>query len=252
MPDVPPVGGTADALKRSLSRTTLRTYEYRWKAFCHWCDEGRLRSLPADGETVAAYLRHRAKSLYIRSVTELRSAITDAHRKSGFDDPCATEPVRAATEDLCRAKPGISLQTLDAAELDAIRATACNRRRHGAGLESAEAARRRGLADIALCSLMYATQLSAYQAAALKWRDVHKRGEKEAWLNVARGRADHHRPAEAVVITGQLVLDLEQIRNGAKPGAKVFGLRRNAIMMRLTAAGQAARTAGEHGTALSE
>ena len=73
-----------------------------------------------------------------------------------------------------RAAPQHQARALGLAELAAIRATACQPRRgrQTGRAESGERARRRGLADIALCSALFFAGLRRAEAAARAWGDV--------------------------------------------------------------------------------
>ena len=194
-----------------------------WRAFCGWCDGRGAAHLPARAETVAAYLKEASQSRKLDAINGRLYAIRDAHLWAGYDDPCATSLVQATMCDIRQAASGFTPKSLNPATLEAIRFTATMPRLSARGRESDALAVKRGPVDIALCSVVYAAQLSVFQAAALKWRDVEVHGEDEATLTVKSG-TDDHGSAECREIAGQAVRDLEAIRGDARPEDSVFGL----------------------------
>ena len=74
--------------------------------------------------------------------------------------------------------PQRQARALGLAELAAVRATASQPRtgRQSGRTESKERARRRGLADIALCAALFYAGLRRSEAAALAWGDVEAAG----------------------------------------------------------------------------
>lgn len=91
------------AVKAARSRNTQRAYASAWRQWSSWCDLRGFCSLPADPQTVAAYLTDRAKEG--RSVSTLdiaRAAIRSAHRDSALDDPTANPGVELVLKGLKR------------------------------------------------------------------------------------------------------------------------------------------------------
>ncbi len=76
----------ADAFARqSLSQATLRAYRADWQHFLAWCRTKRLASLPAEPQTLAAYLASQVTT-HSRSTIERRIvAIGQAHKIAGHD-----------------------------------------------------------------------------------------------------------------------------------------------------------------------
>ena len=216
-------------------------FRERWGPFRRWCEESGASCLPASAETVASYLRHHAGSFTFCSLENVKCAIARTHLEAGHENPCATALVREVFAELRRANTNPTPQTIDAAMVAEVRASACESRRRGMGIESAETAQRRGLVDIALCSFFQATGFSCGQAAALEWRELETCGEDRMRLVLQRGQNDSSQGAKFVTITGQAVRDLEAIRRDSGQQEKVFGLGEHAIRARLRTAANAAQ-----------
>ena len=123
----------------------------------------------------------------------------------------------------------------------AIRATACSRRTGPGGrTESADRAMRRGLVDIALCSVMSDAGLRRSEASALLWADVDKAEDGSGRLTVRHSKTDKEGEGAVVAITVRAMADLEAMRNGAGSEEPVFGLSEQQINRRIKAAAQAA------------
>ena len=206
-----------------LSAKTVCLRAGYWQAFCTWCDRRGMEKLPASAETVAKYLREGSEATSMEKIYNKRYAIREAHLKAKHDDPCATPLVEATIRDIRQTIAGFLPKSLNPAALTAIRATAALPRPTGRGQESGEVARKRGLVDMALCSVVHAAGLSVEQAVSLKWRDVEKPGEDEAKLTVKSGTGLHG-SAKIREIAGQAVRDLEAIRGDARSEDSVFGL----------------------------
>lgn len=129
--------------------------------------------------------------------------------------------------------------------LDAIRATACQGRVGGGPVrrrrETAVAARRRGLVDIALCSVMRDALLRREEAAALTWADLTSQEDGSGRLAVRRSKTDQEAAGALLYLGPRAMRDLDAIRppEGA-PGDGVFALSAGQISRRIAAAARAA------------
>ena len=74
-------------IRASKAENTLRGYRADWQAFCSWCEEQRLSALPANPETVAAYIAECAGRLKVGSIQRRINAIAEAHKALGLDPP---------------------------------------------------------------------------------------------------------------------------------------------------------------------
>lgn len=80
---------------------TLRMYESIWRAFLAWCATNGHEALPANSQTVAAYLESLKKLNRAKKTIELhRSAIGYRHELNGLTNPTKSEPFRNALIDL--------------------------------------------------------------------------------------------------------------------------------------------------------
>jgi integrase len=72
------------------AKNTQRAYLSDWKQFLAWCSKRNKSPLPASPNDVATYLRFAAEKLklHISTVTRRTSAITEAHKRNGFESPC--------------------------------------------------------------------------------------------------------------------------------------------------------------------
>ena len=111
-------------------------------------------------------------------------------RRRGDDEGAGPDP------------PGAQRQAapLHAEALAAIRATAFTcRRTRGGHTETAEYARRRGLGDVALASVMRDGLLRVSEAAALRWGDVELAGDGSGRIRIPESKTDQE--AEGVCCT---------------------------------------------------
>ena len=75
---------------------TVRLYAADWLAFISWCRAARRSSLPADGETLTAYLLATAAGTSRGTVGRKRAAIRAMHRQNGLPPPALNPSARAA------------------------------------------------------------------------------------------------------------------------------------------------------------
>ena len=181
------------ASAKSLASNTRRAYDSAWKFFVAWCREKGCQALPADAETVAAYLVNRVdQGLSMSTLQQDRTAIRYRHEAQGFENPTSSPGVRRVLRDLARRErdsPSVrgrgQATGLTADHLAEIRANACIPRTSAKGRrESEEAARRRGAIDIALISVMRDALLRRSEAVRLLWRDVEFREDRTALVTI--------------------------------------------------------------------
>ena len=200
------------ALSASLAPSTRRAYLGHWQAFETWATARGYTARPAG--TVAAHL---AASAGVSTLRVRRAAIGAAHRAMGLSDPAASELVKRALGGLVRQLGAAPHQAapLTAAALDAIRATACLSRTGGRirpRHESAAAAKRRGLADIALCSVMRDALLRRQEAASLVWGDIAGEADGSGRLTVRRAKNDQEANGTLLYLGRQTMRDLAAIK----------------------------------------
>lgn len=212
----------------------------QWFNFVSWCEQKGCASLPASTETTLAYLKERAASVSDRTLVRVKQAIRLQHAHAGLNDPFDDSTVREALKNLRddRYAP-FDNKTFDRRWIDSIRATALQPRPRIRGSEPPDSARHRGLVDIALCSVLHATTLTAEQVAELRWDDLKQIDEDRMQITL-RARKDRQRPQPSVTVTGQVVRDLQAIRFDAGTDEKVFNLKAASVRMRVRKATQAA------------
>ena len=139
-----------------------------------------------------------------------------------------------------KARPPRQVGALTTGVLAAINETACIPRiGRGGLLEYPEAARRRGLVDIALCRVLSDAGLRRSEAAALVWDDVDVWDDGSGRLTVRRSKTDAG--ARTVYVTPAAVAALAAIRpEDGDVAAPVFGLSVSSISRRVKAAAMAA------------
>ena len=163
---------------------TRRAYHGHWERFRRWAQEQGL-GLP-DGLDVALgdYLVHLAEQgRRMATIRQARAAIVKGAELTGWPRPDGPD-VAEMVGGLARLLRGPQKQAapLSAEVLAAVRATALAPRwTRGGHTETAECARRRGLLDVALASVMRDGLLRVSEAAALRWGDV------ELWRTAAGG-----------------------------------------------------------------
>src|SRR5215469_2708764 len=89
-------------IKASKAENTLRGYRADWREFNGWCEMHDQSSLPATGDTVAAYIAECAQHLKPGSIRRRLNAITEAHRAVGLDSPTHSGIVRNVVKGIRR------------------------------------------------------------------------------------------------------------------------------------------------------
>ena len=137
------------------------------------------------------------------------------------------------------AAPQRQARALGLAELAAIKATACQPRtgRQSGRTESPERARGRGLADSALCAVLFYAGLRRSEAAALAWGDIEASADGTGLLAVRRSKTDPEAEGSVRYLPRAAMEALAAIRPGdAGPDDPVFGLSGRQVGRRVAAA----------------
>ena len=242
-------GAAAD---NGRAANTTASYRSAWAAWQAWADEAGIAALPASPAAVAAYLTQRAAAGAKLSTVKLaKAAIAAIHKEAGADNPCAAPLVSQAVRELARAADDAGqaapkqAAALTGDALAAIRATATAPRKGRAGrLETADSARRRGLVDIALCTVMADGGLRRSEAAALVWGDVARAGDGSGRVTIRQSTTNGKGADAVVAVTARAMADLDAIRDGAGDDDAVFGLSAPQIHRRLKRAATAAGLGG--------
>ena len=236
----------ASVLGHEISENTRRNYDSQWRRFTVWAREKGIRTLPADPLQVAAYLaerleRHGHKPATLQTAA---AAIRFMHRDRGLPDPCESADVRNTLRS-ARRKAGMEqkqAEGLTDEALEAIVATACLRRRWSdRRTESAEAAKRRGMLDIAIVRVMRDALLRVSEAAELLWEDIVEEEAGTGRLLIRRSKTDPEGEGAVAFLSASTMQSLRAIRAGAPDDGRVIGLSAGSISRRI---GQAALAAG--------
>lgn len=83
---------------------TQRAYASDWKQFLSWCKRRKKDPLPANPDDIALYIRHCAEKqrLKISTVQRRLSAISEAHKRNGFETPTTEWVVKNTLKRLRR------------------------------------------------------------------------------------------------------------------------------------------------------
>lgn len=182
----------ADAFARqSLSKATLRAYRADWQHFLAWCRSKRLASLPAEPQTLAAYLASQVTT-HSRSTIERRIvAIGQAHKIAGHDWRPSHPIIRATLKGMFRThgRPQVKAAALGREEVVAL-LSACT---------GSFAARR----DRTMFLLAFAGALRRSELAAIRVEDLRFTRENLR-LFLPRSKTDgENRGAEIGIAPGR-------------------------------------------------
>ena len=166
-----------------------------------------------------------------------------AHQLAGFPTPAG--PVTAAALlGIGRSNGAAQGQAapLTAEGLAAIRATAhLPRRGRGGGPETAAFARRRGLVDVAIASVIRDGLLRVSETVALAWADVAPAPDGSGVATVRRSKTDSESQGQAVYLGEAAMTALAAIRPAdVDEAAPIFGLSVRHLPRRIQAMARAA------------
>ncbi|MCY4564351.1 MAG: hypothetical protein OXE40_07695, partial [Gammaproteobacteria bacterium] len=249
--DAPGTSSGASAAGAVRGRGTLPTpkppkgYQLHWQRFFDWCKARNEQPWPARPELVADYLKERTDRFSFGTLVKIRSVIATTHRSASLNDPCSSWLVKETLAELARVigwerdqSINISGRLLDPTQFDAIRAAARKPRLCGKGVERPDNARRRGLVDLALCSLVLEAGLQCGQAVALEWQDLKADTGGKATITV-RSRSDG--AGTAVEISKRAHGDLAAIKpEGVGENQKIFAICARQMARRVRAAAEGA------------
>ena len=101
---VRPLDLCAKAARGALSANTERARRSDFEIFQGWCMERGESALPADPETVAAFVESMAETRAPATVSRYVASIAAAHRTAGAGEHATAEPVRLALQRMHRQK----------------------------------------------------------------------------------------------------------------------------------------------------
>jgi site-specific recombinase XerD len=120
-PALPPLDQVREYIRASKAENTIRGYRADWRSFCGWTDARGLCAMPANPETVAAFIADCAGRLKVGSVQRRLNAIAEAHKAVGLESPTHSAIVANTMKGIRRTKGTAPVQKA-AALTDDIRA----------------------------------------------------------------------------------------------------------------------------------
>ena len=199
---------------------------------------------PADPEALAAFVAYLAAAGAKPSTIQTDLAgVSAAHRLAGVrPNPATTADVRAAYQRAHRGfreAGGTVRQSIGITDevMARIEEAAYRPRPRGNGVEPPATAKARAEFDIAIIRTMRDTLARVSEAAAFTWGQIERRPDGSATIAFRRPKTDADTTAYLAPIT---VAALDAIRRGAADNESVFGLSKNRIKHRITAAAKAA------------
>ena len=88
----------------SIPENTRRAYASDWNHYRNWCQKRSRVPLPANADTVAAYLTALAKSHAVSTIRRRLSMVTKVHRVTGKPNPAADPRVKQLWRGILRTK----------------------------------------------------------------------------------------------------------------------------------------------------
>ncbi len=232
-----------NAERFGLAESTRRVYESQWRSWRDWAEYREVPALPAHPDMLRAYMAERAEfGVSLKTLRVAAAAIARIHSLNDLPNPI-DDGVRRTLRDLGqqyrreqKQAPGLTEVAMAAVKV----ATLQPRRKRYGHMESAEEALQRGLADIAMLSLMRDALLRVSEAAALIWEDISDEPDGTGRLLIRRSKTDREGRGAVAFISSPTMRDLESIRNGARPEDSIFGLSTRQMRRRIKAAAAAA------------
>ena len=232
-----------NAERLGLADSTRRVYESQWRNWRDWAGYRGVSELPAHPDMVRAYMAERAEfGVSTKTLRVAASAIAHIHSLNGLPNPI-DDSVRRTLKDLGQQYHRGQRQAAGLTEvaMAAVKVAVLQPRRKKYGhMESVEEARRRGMADIAMMSLMRDALLRVGEAADLRWEDLARERDGTGRLLIRRSKTDREGQGAVAFVSAPTMNALADVRNGAGPGDSVFGLSARQMRRRIKAAAECA------------
>ena len=244
----------SEVAEESRAKTTRYQQGQQWNTFEEWCQARGFQSLPADPETVAVFIF--TQGLVGKKPNTLRgyaSSIAAEHRSAKYDSPCNDRVAMVIKGFVNRAKEAGQREKrakpLTAADLEQIRETARKPRKTERGMEHSRNARRRGLVDIALISVMRDALLRRSEAAEILWKHIVTEPDGSGRLTIPWSKTDQEGEGVVLYLGPPTMKALDKIRprqqllpkeEKDEGEEKVFDLKPATISERIAAAALAA------------
>lgn len=242
------LGKVKEAYDNANSEGTRNLYAKHWSYFVAWCEENDVQHLPAEPLTIAVYITERASEVAISTINIALAAIRSYHEDADLTSPTTDLSVRRVKHGLTNTYPSAATQVpaLDHQALADIIAAA-PRPKEG---ESHARAERRAAFDIALISFMRDSMVRRSEAAAAKWKHIHRTREGQFVLEIPSSKTDQIGKGAFVFLSNGTVQNLAimlRVRGGEhpKPDDSIFGIGERQIANRIKAAAKHANLGPE-------
>ena len=208
------------------SANTLRTYATQFGLFARWCARRYTISVPADPQTVRAYLESRsAEGVSASTLRTGVAAIAAAHISEGHPDPTRDDVVRLALRRFTKAArlrngPPAQAAPLTYIQLLQLLSVANRPRRGSRGMETPAAAADRALIERPLFGVMFSGMLRRSEAAALRWSDITRTMQGEGVLLIRASKTDQDGEGSFKPISPQTMVDLDDLRESRPDDAR--------------------------------
>jgi site-specific recombinase XerD len=182
------ISSAAGYAKAEKSDATRRAYRSDFDQFRDWCSRYGNSPLPAEVETVAAYLASLADAgLKASTISRRAAAISYVHRLAGIASPVAAEPIKAVLRGI-RRRIGVAVERKSPATARAV--TAMLRR-----IPDTLAGKR----DRALLLLGFAAALRRSELVDLKVNDI-ERADGGVVVHIRRSKTDQEGEGHQVAV----------------------------------------------------
>lgn len=163
----------------AFSPATMRALRSDTALFAAWCSERSLEAIPADPDSVAAYIRDRAETLAPATIARHVTSIGHLHRAAGLVDPTKENAPRLALKAIRKAK-GTAQRQAAAITGDVL-----------ARIEGAlQAPTLRDLRDMASLHLARDAMLRRSELVAIDVADLHRAEDGTGTLTIRRSKTD--------------------------------------------------------------
>jgi site-specific recombinase XerC len=188
-----PVAQLLEAAKRP---NTLRAYRSDWRAFTSWCERTGLAALPAQPQTVAAYIADRQLDLAPSTLQRHVASISTAHKTASYPSPCESELVRTTLQGLRAVYRPTAKRTGRKGKAPALTAEQMRSIVSAVGNDPA------GLRDKALLLLGYKAALRRSELAGIDWEHIEMQPEGIV-LHLHNSKTDKSHTGQRVAVVAE-------------------------------------------------
>lgn len=227
----------ADTATKSISESTLRSYETGWRQWQEFARDAGWCELPAHPNQVAMWAQHLSDTGARAATVAIRvAAVGWAHRhtldESGQPYPSPTKDPRVAAvlaglrrRQVADGSARRQANALSADDLAAVEAAAVVPRTVRGRPETPQQTHNRACADIVLVRIMRDGLLRISEAATARWDDLVFDSDGSATLRIRRSKSDQEGEGAEVWLSPATASALKQLREVQGPAAEEEGAR---------------------------